>query len=54
MTDTDNPLGLTQPTISHYLKILVDAGIFTDSTRQSASRTVPVSVTARTLIAARV
>ncbi len=23
------PLGLTQPTISHHLKILVDAGIFT-------------------------
>ena len=23
-----DPLGLTQPTISHHLKILVDAGIF--------------------------
>jgi ArsR family transcriptional regulator len=28
-----DPLGLTQPTISHHLKILVDAGIFTRSQR---------------------
>jgi ArsR family transcriptional regulator, arsenate/arsenite/antimonite-responsive transcriptional repressor len=27
------PLGLTQPTISHHLKILVDAGIFTREKR---------------------
>jgi ArsR family transcriptional regulator len=27
------PLGLSQPTISHHLKILVDAGIFTRSKR---------------------
>ena len=27
--DLTAPLGLTQPTISHHLKILVDAGIFT-------------------------
>ena len=27
--DLTAPLGLTQPTISHYLKILVGAGIFT-------------------------
>ena len=27
------PLGLTQPTISHHLKILVDAGIFTRTQR---------------------
>ena len=27
------PLGLTQPTISHHLKILVDAGIFTRDKR---------------------
>jgi ArsR family transcriptional regulator, arsenate/arsenite/antimonite-responsive transcriptional repressor len=27
------PLGLTQPTISHHLKILVDAGIFTRDQR---------------------
>jgi len=26
--DLTDPLGLTQPTISHHLKILVDAGIF--------------------------
>jgi ArsR family transcriptional regulator len=26
--DLTGPLGLTQPTISHHLKILVDAGIF--------------------------
>jgi ArsR family transcriptional regulator, arsenate/arsenite/antimonite-responsive transcriptional repressor len=26
--DLTEPLGLTQPTISHHLKILVDAGIF--------------------------
>ena len=28
-----DPLGLTQPTISHHLKILVDAGIFTRTQR---------------------
>jgi ArsR family transcriptional regulator len=28
-----DPLGLTQPTISHHLKILVDAGILTRSQR---------------------
>jgi ArsR family transcriptional regulator len=28
-----DPLGLSQPTISHHLKILVDAGIFTRSQR---------------------
>ncbi len=28
-----SPLGLTQPTISHHLKILVDAGIFTRDKR---------------------
>jgi ArsR family transcriptional regulator, arsenate/arsenite/antimonite-responsive transcriptional repressor len=28
-----DPLGLTQPTISHHLKILVDAGIFTPDKR---------------------
>jgi ArsR family transcriptional regulator, arsenate/arsenite/antimonite-responsive transcriptional repressor len=28
-----DPLGLTQPTISHHLKILVDAGIFTRDKR---------------------
>ena len=27
------PLGLTQPAISHHLKILVDAGIFTRDKR---------------------
>jgi ArsR family transcriptional regulator, arsenate/arsenite/antimonite-responsive transcriptional repressor len=27
------PLGLTQPTISHHLKVLVDAGIFTRNKR---------------------
>jgi ArsR family transcriptional regulator len=27
------PLGLTQPTISHHLKVLVDAGIFTRDKR---------------------
>ena len=27
------PLGLTQPTISHHLKILVDAGVFTRDKR---------------------
>ncbi len=26
--DLTDPVGLTQPTISHHLKILVDAGIF--------------------------
>jgi ArsR family transcriptional regulator len=26
--DLTDPLGLTQPTISHHLKVLVDAGIF--------------------------
>jgi len=28
-----DPLGLTQPTISHHLKVLVDAGIFTRDKR---------------------
>jgi ArsR family transcriptional regulator len=28
-----DPLGLTQPTISHHLKILVDAGIFSRDKR---------------------
>jgi ArsR family transcriptional regulator len=28
-----DPVGLTQPTISHHLKILVDAGIFTRTQR---------------------
>lgn len=27
------PLGLTQPTVSHHLKVLVDAGIFTRDKR---------------------
>ena len=27
--DLTEPLGLSQPTVSHHLKILVDAGIFT-------------------------
>jgi hypothetical protein len=31
--DLTEPLGLTQPTISHHLKILVDAGIFTRDNR---------------------
>ncbi|HEX6520217.1 MAG TPA: metalloregulator ArsR/SmtB family transcription factor [Streptosporangiaceae bacterium] len=31
--DLTEPLGLTQPTVSHHLKILVDAGIFTRSKR---------------------
>jgi ArsR family transcriptional regulator len=31
--DLTNPLGLTQPTISHHLKILVDAGIFSRERR---------------------
>jgi ArsR family transcriptional regulator, arsenate/arsenite/antimonite-responsive transcriptional repressor len=31
--DLTEPLGLTQPTISHHLKILVDAGIFTREKR---------------------
>ena len=31
--DLIDPLGLTQPTISHHLKILVDAGIFTRDKR---------------------
>jgi len=31
--DLTEPLGLTQPTISHHLKILVDAGIFTRDQR---------------------
>jgi ArsR family transcriptional regulator len=31
--DLTAPLGLTQPTISHHLKILVDAGIFTRDKR---------------------
>jgi ArsR family transcriptional regulator len=31
--DLTKPLGLTQPTISHHLKILVDAGIFTRDKR---------------------
>jgi ArsR family transcriptional regulator, arsenate/arsenite/antimonite-responsive transcriptional repressor len=31
--DLTGPLGLTQPTISHHLKILVDAGVFTRDKR---------------------
>ncbi len=31
--DLTDPLGLTQPTISHHLKIIVDAGIFTRDKR---------------------
>ena len=31
--DLTEPLGLTQPTVSHHLKILVDAGIFTRDQR---------------------
>jgi len=31
--DLTQPLGLTQPTISHHLKILADAGIFTRDKR---------------------
>lgn len=31
--DLTEPLGLTQPTISHHLKILVDAGIFSREKR---------------------
>jgi ArsR family transcriptional regulator, arsenate/arsenite/antimonite-responsive transcriptional repressor len=31
--DLTDPLGLTQPTISHHLKILVEAGIFTREKR---------------------
>jgi ArsR family transcriptional regulator len=31
--DLTEPLGLTQPTISHHLKILLDAGIFTRDKR---------------------
>lgn len=31
--DVTGPLGLTQPTISHHLKTLVDAGIFTRQQR---------------------
>jgi ArsR family transcriptional regulator len=31
--DLTEPLGLTQPTISHHLKILVEAGVFTRDKR---------------------
>ena len=31
--DLTDPLGLTQPTISHHLKVLVDAGILTRNQR---------------------
>ena len=31
--DLTGPLGLTQPTISHHLKVLVEAGIFTRDKR---------------------
>jgi ArsR family transcriptional regulator len=31
--DLTEPLGLTQPTVSHHLKILVDAGLFTREKR---------------------
>jgi len=31
--DLTEPLGLSQPTISHHLKVLVDAGIFTRDKR---------------------
>jgi ArsR family transcriptional regulator, arsenate/arsenite/antimonite-responsive transcriptional repressor len=31
--DLTGPLGLTQPTVSHHLKVLMDAGIFTREKR---------------------
>lgn len=31
--DLTEPLGLSQPTVSHHLKVLVDAGIFTREKR---------------------
>jgi ArsR family transcriptional regulator len=31
--DLTEPLGLTQPTVSHHLKVLVEAGIFTRDKR---------------------
>jgi ArsR family transcriptional regulator len=31
--DLTDPLGLTQPTVSHHMKVLVDAGIFTRQKR---------------------
>jgi ArsR family transcriptional regulator, arsenate/arsenite/antimonite-responsive transcriptional repressor len=31
--DLTEPLGLTQPTVSHHLKVLVDAGIFSRDKR---------------------
>lgn len=31
--DLTDPLGLTQPTVSHHVKVLVDAGIFTRQKR---------------------
>jgi ArsR family transcriptional regulator, arsenate/arsenite/antimonite-responsive transcriptional repressor len=31
--DLTEPLGLTQPTVSHHLRVLVDAGIFTRDKR---------------------
>jgi ArsR family transcriptional regulator len=31
--DLTEPLGLSQPTVSHHLKVLVDAGIFTRTKR---------------------
>ena len=31
--DLTDPLGLTQPTVSHHLKVLLDAGIFTRQKR---------------------
>ena len=36
--DLTEPLGLTQPTISHHLKILVEAGIFTATSAAGWSR----------------
>ena len=31
--DLTDPVGLSQPTVSHHLKVLVDAGIFTREQR---------------------
>jgi ArsR family transcriptional regulator len=43
-----DPLGLTQPTISHHLKVLVDAGIFTRDKRGKWAyyRLVPAALNA--------
>ncbi len=32
--DLTEPLGLTQPTVSHHLKVLVDAGLLTRDKRR--------------------